>query len=45
MEFQEPRTEFLDELKQNLLKCFCDEESYGFLKEDKRWQELKNNSH
>lgn len=44
MEFQEARTEFLDELKNNLLKCFCDEESYGFLKEDKRWQEFKNSS-
>ena len=44
MKFQEPSAEFLDELKNNLLKCFCDEESYGFLKEDKRWQEFKNRS-
>lgn len=40
MKFQETRTQFLKELKHNLLKCFCDEENYGFLKEDRRWQEL-----
>ncbi|MCM1397925.1 MAG: helix-turn-helix domain-containing protein [Clostridium sp.] len=40
MTFQEVREEFLQELKNNLLACFCDEESYGFLKEDERYQEL-----
>jgi len=44
MKFQEVKTEFIKELKENLFKCFCDEESYGFLKEDKRWQEFKNAS-
>lgn len=29
-----------EELKSNLIACFCDEESYGFLKEDKRYHEL-----
>lgn len=40
MEFKEPSKEFLEELKGNLLQCFRDEESFGFLKYDKRWQEL-----
>ena len=40
MEFKGMRGEFLAELKNNLLKCFRDEESYGFLKEDERWKEI-----
>lgn len=40
MEFKELSEEFLTEMKENLRKCFRDEESYGFLKDDKRWQEL-----
>lgn len=40
MEFKEVSEEFLAELKNNLLNCFHDEESYGFLKDEKRWQEL-----
>lgn len=40
LKFKEIKTEFLAEMKQNLLRCFCDEETYGFLKNDKRWQEL-----
>lgn len=40
MTFQEPREEFMQGLKDNLLACFWDEETYGFLKEDKRYQEL-----
>lgn len=40
MSFKDPREEFLTELKDNLLDCFRDEETYGFLKYDKRWQEL-----
>jgi transcriptional regulator with XRE-family HTH domain len=43
MEFKEAREEFLTELRQNLLGCFRDEETYGFLKENKRWQELLKN--
>ncbi len=40
MDFKKIREEMLAEIKENLLKCFRDEESYGFLKDDKRWQEL-----
>lgn len=40
MDFKEPRKEFTEELKENLKKCFRDEESFGFLKKDKRWQEI-----
>ncbi len=42
MEFQEVKEEFLLEMKENLRKFFRNEESYGFLKNDKRWQELVN---
>lgn len=40
MSFKETREEFLVTMKNHLLNCFRDEESYGFLKSDKRWQEL-----
>lgn len=40
MEFKELSEEFLAGVKENLLKCFRDEETYGFLKNDRRWQEL-----
>ncbi len=40
MDFKEIRDEFIAEIKENLLKCFRDEESFGFLKNDERWQEL-----
>lgn len=40
MEFKEIRTEFVEELRNNLLQCFRDEETYGFLKEDERWKKL-----
>lgn len=40
MEFKETSNEFKTNLKENLLKCFQNEDSYGFLKEDKRWQRL-----
>lgn len=40
MEFKEMREEFLAEIRENLLKCFRDEESYGFLKGNKRWRQL-----
>lgn len=40
MDFKEPRKEFVEELKENLKKCFRDEESYEFLKKDQRWQEM-----
>jgi hypothetical protein len=40
MEFKELSGEFFEELRQNLLKCFHDEETFDFLKNDKRWEEL-----
>lgn len=40
MEFKDIRAEFREELRNNLLDCFSNEESYGFLKNDKRWQEM-----
>ena len=40
MDFKELQEEFLTDLKHNLLECFRNEESYGFLKNDKRWQEI-----
>lgn len=38
--FRELRPEFLEDMKRNLKKCFRDEETYGFLMDDERWQEL-----
>lgn len=40
MEFKEMRKEFVAELKENLRKSFREEETYGFLGNDKRWKEL-----
>lgn len=40
MTFRETREEYLTELKENLLKSFRDEETFGFLKGDRRWEEI-----
>ena len=40
MSFSEPREEFITRVKQNLLESFRDEETYGFLKENKRYRNL-----
>lgn len=40
IDFKEINEDFMAEMKENLLKCFRDEESYGFLKSDERWQKL-----
>lgn len=40
MTFKPVREEFVTELKHNLLANFRDEEAYGFLKDNKRWQKL-----
>lgn len=40
MEFKETNGEFCKELHENLLNCFRDEETYGYMKKDKRWQAL-----
>lgn len=40
MAFSETREEFVAQLREDLLKSFKDE-TYGFLKGDSRWEELK----
>lgn len=40
MTFRETREEYLAELKGDLMKTFRDEETYGFLKGDRRWEEM-----
>lgn len=40
MKFKTVEREFVEKLKENLIKCFRDEETYGFLQKDKRWIEL-----
>lgn len=40
LEFKEMKEEFVAGTKENLLKCFREEETFGFLKEDERWKEL-----
>ena len=40
MEFRKMEERFPAEMKEKLLQCFRDEETYGFLKENKGWKEL-----
>lgn len=40
MDFKEINQDFVTELKENMLKCFRDEESYGFLKDNEKWKRL-----
>lgn len=40
MEFKEARKEFIKELKENLLACFRDKDTYGFLQSNQRWKKL-----
>lgn len=40
MSFKELRTAFVAEIRENLLQSFRDEETFGFLKGDERWEEL-----
>ena len=40
MEFKEIKEEDLEEIKENLRKCFQDEENFGLLKNDSRYQNL-----
>lgn len=42
MDFKETSQNFIEEMRENLLKCFRDEESYDFLKDDERWHKLVN---
>ena len=41
MIFREMRPEFAEQIREDLLKSFRNEETYGFLKGDCRWEELK----
>ncbi|MCI5945126.1 MAG: helix-turn-helix domain-containing protein [Eubacterium sp.] len=41
MKFKDLDETFLKELKNNLLKCFRDEETYGFLKNEERWERIR----
>lgn len=40
MKFKKSEKAFLEEMKKNLLECFRDEETYGFLKYDERWRKI-----
>lgn len=42
MEFKEVGEELITEMKENLLRCFQEEEGYEFLKDDERWKRLLN---
>ena len=41
MAFSEVREEFVTQMREDLLKCFQDQEAFGFLEGDSRWEELK----
>lgn len=40
MTFKKSEKLFVEEMRQNLLNCFRDEETYGFMKDDERWREI-----
>lgn len=40
MKFKETKPEFLEELRGNLMKCFRNEETYGYMKENEKWEKL-----
>lgn len=40
MTFKKTEKEFIEEMKNNLLNCFRDEETFAFLKNDERWKKL-----
>lgn len=40
MTFRESRPEFVEQLREDLIKSFRDEETCGFLRGDSRWEEL-----
>lgn len=44
MTFRQPREEFMEKLRKNMLDLFRDEETFGFLKNDARWQQLVKES-
>ena len=40
MDFKKSNSTFLEQLKQELLNCFQDKETYGFLEGNERWHKL-----
>ncbi|WP_346664049.1 helix-turn-helix transcriptional regulator [uncultured Merdimonas sp.] len=44
MEFKEVNKEFTTEMRENLLRCFREEERYSFLQDDERWKKLVQRS-
>ena len=40
MEFKKSNSAFLEQLKQELLNCFQDKETYGFLEDNERWHKI-----
>ena len=44
MAFKEVNKEFITEMRENLLRCFREEESYSFLQDDERWKKLVQRS-
>lgn len=41
MDFQEVQGDFYMHFRENLLKCFRDERTYGWLKGNERWEALR----
>lgn len=42
MEFRDTGTGLIEELRKNLLICFANEETYGYMKDNSRWRKLTN---
>lgn len=40
MDFKKTNSTFSDQLKQELLNCFRDKETYGFLEDNERWHKI-----
>jgi transcriptional regulator with XRE-family HTH domain len=40
MEFKDPSADFLKNMKKDLLLCFEDEETFGYMKDNSRWKAL-----
>ena len=44
MDFKKSNSTFLEQLKQELLNCFQDKETYGFLEGNERWHKIIQNN-
>lgn len=40
MDFKEVSEDFIAEMRETLLKCFSNEETYGFLRDNEKWRKL-----